>query len=137
MDTPSNAVEIQFQLHTTGRPHAGTTPSDSPPSGSGRLPRVTQVMAMAIHFQDMIQRGEAQHYADIGKLGCLSRERVSQVMELLWLAPRIQQEILEFPPAAAGRFPITEVAVRRIANAMLWEDQGREWKKLQVLHHLG
>ena len=56
----NSAVEIQFRLHATGRPPGKTGPSDAPPSGSGRLPRVTQVMALAIQFQDMIQRGEAE-----------------------------------------------------------------------------
>ena len=58
-------------------------------------------MALAIQFQDMIQRGEARDYADLARLGCLTRERMSQIMELVWLAPDIQQEILEFPPRSA------------------------------------
>ena len=73
-------------------------------------------MALAIQFQDMIQRGEARDYADLARLGCLTRERMSQIMELVWLAPDIQQEILEFPPTGAARFPISEVAARRIAS---------------------
>ena len=72
-------------------------------------------MALAIQFQDMIQRGEARDYADLARLGCLTRERMSQIMELVWLAPDIQQEILEFPPRSATRFPISELAARRIA----------------------
>ena len=55
------------------------------PSGTGRLPRVTQVLALAIHFQDMISRGEARDYADLARLGCLTRERMSQIMELLFI----------------------------------------------------
>src|SRR5580692_10385346 len=98
----NSAAEIQFPLYATGRQHGEKVHSDPPPSGSGRLPRVTQVMALAIHFQDMIQRGEAQDYADLARLGCLTRERMSQIMELVWLAPDIQREILEFPPSEAA-----------------------------------
>ena len=101
----NSAVEIQFRLHPTGRAADSGAPSDAPRPTVGRLPRVTQVMALAIQFQDMIQRGEARDYADLARLGCLTRERMSQIMELVWLAPDIQQEILEFPPRAATRFP--------------------------------
>jgi hypothetical protein len=88
-------------------------------------------MALAIQFQDMIQRGEARDYADLARLGCLTRERMSQIMELVWLAPDIQQEILEFPPSGAARFPISEVSVRRIASRLSWDDQRVEWDKLK------
>ena len=105
--------------------------SDAPLSGSGRLPRVTQVMALAIQFQDMIQRGEARDYADLARLGCLTRERMSQIMELVWLAPDIQQEILELPPTGGTRFPISEVSVRRIASLLSWAEQKHEWSRLK------
>ena len=133
MDTPSNAIEIQFRLHDTGRrPPAVSVSSDLSPSGNGRLPRVTQILSLAIYFQDMLVRGDAIDYADLARLGCVSRERMSQVMQLIWLSPRIQREILEFPPARAGRFPISEAAVRRIASTILWAEQEEEWKNLQA-----
>src|SRR5688572_20128839 len=131
MNIPNGTVEIQFRLHAIGRPPGKMGPLDGPASGNGRLPRVTQVMALAIQFQDMIQRREAKDYADLARLGCLTRERMSQIMELVWLAPDIQQEILEFPPSGAARFPISEVAVRRIASSLSWEEQRQQWKKLQ------
>src|ERR1035437_6353906 len=123
MSMPNSTVEIQFRLYATGRPPGRTEPADAPPPGNGRLPRVTQVMALAIQFQDMIQRGEARDYADLARLGCLTRERMSQIMERVWLAPDIQQEILEFPPSSTARFPISEVAVRRIASPLSWNEQ--------------
>ena len=133
---PNSTVEIQFRLHATGRPPGGPGPSDAPPPGNGRLPRVTQVMALAIQFRDMIQRGEARDYADLARLGCLTRERMSQIMELVWLAPDIQQEILEFPPSGAARFPISEVAVRKIASPLAWNEQRRAWELLKNSFHL-
>jgi len=132
---PNSTVEIQFRLHATGRPSGGPGPSEPPPR-NGRLPRVTQVMALAIQFQDMIQRGEARDYADLARLGCLTRERMSQIMELVWLAPDIQQEILEFPPSGAARFPISEVAVRKIASPLPWNEQRRAWQTLKNSLHI-
>jgi hypothetical protein len=133
---PNSTVEIQFRLHATARPPGGREPSDAPPSRSGRLPRVAQVMALAIQFQDMIQRGEARDYADLARLGCLTRERMSQIMELVWLAPDIQQEILEFPPSGTARFPISEVAVRKIASPLSWNEQRDAWQLLKNNSHI-
>jgi hypothetical protein len=126
----NSAVEIQFRLHATGRP-SGERGSCAPHSGNGRLPRVTQVLALAIYFQDAIQRCEARDYADLARLGCLTRERMSQIMELVWLAPDIQQEILHLAPQTGGRYPISECGVRQIASLLAWEDQRVEWDKLK------
>ena len=93
-------------------------------------------MALAIQFQDMIQRGEAKDYADLARLGCLTRERMSQIMELVWLAPDIQQEILELPPSGAARFPISEVAVRKVASPLSWHDQRHAWQLLKNSSHI-
>jgi hypothetical protein len=94
-------------------------------------------MALAVQFQDMIQRGDARDYADLARLGCLTRERMSQIMELVWLAPDIQQEILEFPPTRTSRFPVSEVAVRRIAGVLDWGEQLCLWLKFKEASNLG
>ena len=132
---PDSRGEIQFQLHATKR-RAAMEPGNSPGSNSGRLPRVTQVLALVIHFQDMLERGDARDYADLARLGCLTRERMSQIMELVWLAPDIQREILEFPSTATTRFPVSEVAVRRIAEKLCWEEQRDAWNKIKHDNHL-
>jgi len=135
MSLDANAVEIQFHLHATV-PRAGKTrPNDSPSSGHGRPPRVTEVMALAIQFQDMIERHEVRNYADMARFGCLTRERMSQIMELVWLAPDIQAEILKFPPTAT-RFPISEVAARKIAGLLAWDEQRHQWQRLKMMHKL-
>jgi hypothetical protein len=55
---------------------------------------------------------------------------MSQIMELIWLAPNIQQEILEFRPTMS-RFPISEVAARRVASHFCWRAQRKEWPDLK------
>jgi hypothetical protein len=94
----------------------------------GRLPRITQVLAMALQFQEMINRGEISRHADLARLGCVSRERISQMMVLTWLAPDIQEAILRLPQVPGGRFPITEGTLRKMARLPLWEDQRARWK---------
>lgn len=54
---PENShVEIQFQLHPSPRRSDSAEP---PPvqSVAGRLPRVTQMLALALRYQDMIRAG--------------------------------------------------------------------------------
>ena len=64
---------------------------------TGRLLRGAQILALAIHFEEMVRTGEARNHADLARPGCITRERVSQIMKLRWLAPDIQAEILQLP----------------------------------------
>jgi hypothetical protein len=48
--------------------------------------------ALAIKFQDMVDRGEVRDYADLARLGYVNRARLTQIMNLLLLAPRIQEQ---------------------------------------------
>jgi hypothetical protein len=58
-------------------------------------------------------------------------------MRLNYLAPDIQVELLYLPPTPTGRYPISETAVRKIANILSWADQRREWAALKNRHHVG
>jgi hypothetical protein len=133
--TAGPPLEIRFSLRTKLRPADQATEQISS-RRIGRLPRITQVLALAIHLEDMIRRGEANDYADLARLSCLCRERISQIVRLNYLAPDIQVEILYLAPRTGGRFPISETAMRKIANLFLWSDQRREWKTLKQLHQL-
>jgi hypothetical protein len=119
--------EIQFSLRPARRDRKAI---HAPESGRGRLPRVTEVLALALQFEDLIRRGLAKDYADLARLGCLSKERVSQIMRLIWLAPDLQQEVLMLPRTPRGRFPVNEVTLRRIASMMLWTEQREAWGRL-------
>jgi hypothetical protein len=119
--------EIQFQLRATPRL---TQPAGR--LGSGRLPEITRVLALAIYFDNMIRQGDAKDFADIGRLTCLCRERVSQIMKLNYLAPDIQIELLYLPRVPLGRSGMSEAALRRIANLLSWQEQRREWSLLKT-----
>ena len=67
----------------------------------------------------------------VARPGGLTRERISQIMKLAWLAPDIQMEILYLSPVPGGRFPISEVAARKIAEAFSWAEQREQWSKLK------
>ena len=113
---------IQFQLRPRCREEKKAAVLDR-----GKLPRIAEVLALAIQFDDMIRRGIAKDHADLARLGCISQERISQIMRLMWLAPDIQQEILTLPRTPRGRHPVTEAALRDIASSMLWSEQRKIW----------
>jgi hypothetical protein len=127
-------LEIQFQL----RPKLDVTMpgAEAQRPSSGRLPQLTRVLALAIYFDNMIRQGEAKDYAHLGRLSCLCRERVSQILRLNYLAPDIQMELLYLPPTPSRRYPISETAVRRIASFLSWPDQRREWAALKSQYNL-
>ena len=131
MNTKAPPVEIHFKLQSLA-----AAPGPASEARSGRLPRITQVIALAIHLEEMIRRGEAKDYADIARLSCLCRERISQMVRLNYLAPDIQMELLYLPPTPTGRYPISETAVRKIASLLSWADQRQEWARLKGLHRL-
>ena len=90
----------------------------------GRVPRVSRLMALAIHMDDLIRRGEVTDYAELARLAHVTRARVTQIMNLLHLAPDIQEEILFLPRSRGGRDPIGEKAVRPIAAVPTGESSG-------------
>jgi len=99
--------------HVAGRPKKTAAPA--PP----RIPRITRLMALAIKFQDMIDRGEVKDYADLGRLGFVTRARITQIMNLTLLAPDIQEKLL-LGLADEHR---GEAALRRIIRLTFWPDQ--------------
>ncbi len=93
----------------------------------GRLPRITKLMALAIRFDTLIQDGIVKDQAEIARLGHVSRARVTQIMNLLNLAPEIQEEILFLPRVEKGKDRIHLKGVLPVAAEVKWEWQRRLW----------
>ena len=96
----------------------------------GRLSRITRLMALAIRFDDLIQNGEVTDYAELARLGHVSRARVTQIMNLLMRAPDIQEEILHLTRVTGGRDPIHLRQLQSIALIPDWRKQRKFWKTL-------
>jgi hypothetical protein len=84
------------------------------------------LLALAIHFDKLIRQGAVKDYADLARLGNVSRARISQIMDLLNLAPDIQEAILFLPPTTASKDWVTERKLRALAAAN-WDLQGDRW----------
>src|SRR5262249_34083013 len=97
-DNPMNLpLTIECPVHFRGRGpgrrqvvRAAAEPltSASPPA---RVPRIARLMALALRFDELIRKGEVADYAELARLGRVSRARVSQIMALLGLSPAIQK----------------------------------------------
>lgn len=131
MAEPRVEFKVHLQASRRGRKRAvvGEKPADPAPI-PGNLPRVTRLMALAIRFDGLIRDGEVRDLAEIARLGHVTRARVTQIMNLLHLAPDIQEAILSLPRTESGRDPITERDLRPIAAIVDWRKQRREWREL-------
>lgn len=99
----------------------------APSAPVGRVPRVSRLMALAIRFDQLIRDGVVADQAELARLGHVSRARVTQIMNLLHLAPDIQEQILFLPCITQGRDPIQLRHVLPIATECRWRQQRREW----------
>lgn len=77
-------------------------------------------MALAIHFDGLIRQGIVRDYADLARLGGVSRARITQIMNLLNLPPWKQEEILFLEGTDAGRDDVTEREMRRVCEIAEW-----------------
>ena len=99
------------------------------PAAPLRLPRITKMMALAIRFDQLVQTGAVRNYAELARLGQVSRTRITQVIVLLQLAPDIQEGVLFLPRVPAGRDPISERDLRPIAATADWNRQRQMWRQ--------
>ena len=91
-----------------------------------KVPRIARLLALAHKFQGMLDRGEVESMAELARLGRVSRARISQIMDLLMLAPDIQEEVL------AGMVDASPRDFQPIARLANWADQRFTRKSLAL-----
>jgi len=94
------------------------------------LPRITRLMALAIKLEDIMCGPQALERSDIAQLGRVSRSRITQILNLLLLAPDLQERLLFLTPASKGREPICEKKIRQLAYEYDWELQRARFERL-------
>jgi hypothetical protein len=95
--------------------------SEDPPVG--RLHRVSRLMALAIKLETLLEKRTLRDYTDIAVLGRVSKARVTQIMNLLNLAPDIQEQLLFLPATTLPRDKICERHLREIGKRVDWGEQ--------------
>ncbi|MCP4006750.1 MAG: hypothetical protein GY725_21430 [bacterium] len=102
---------------------------DSAPAG--RIPRVARMLALAHKIDEKIRAGEFRDLAEAARELGLTRARVTQIANLLLLAPEIQAAILELPLVTTGRDPISERQLRPIVAEPDWQRQMELWNEVK------
>mgnify|MGYP001332656527 CR=1 FL=1 len=107
---------IHFKRARAGKKMvAGGPVPEPPPAPLDPVPRISRLMALAIHFDGLIRDGVVRDYADLARLGGVSRARITQIMNLLNLAPWKQEELLFLEGTV-----VTERAMRETTCQVLW-----------------
>ena len=109
----------------------GPPPKPAEPEPQCRVPGVVRLLALAHEIDRRIRDGELRDLAHAAEVLGLTRARVTQITQLLLLAPEIQEAILELPPTR-GRDPVTERQLRQIAAEPDWTTQLAMWRRIDV-----
>ncbi|NIM18733.1 MAG: hypothetical protein GTO51_00560 [Candidatus Latescibacteria bacterium] len=128
-----NLPRVEFQVHfrtgQRGRKHLRKGASSKEPVCPNEdLPRLTRLLALAHRWNRLIDEGVVGSYSEIASLMGISRARVSQITDLLYLAPEIQEHILVLSNRRA-QVDVPERAVRSLTKLPIWKEQYKLWKE--------
>ena len=116
----TRTIHLRLSGHGREKPRAV-------PSVTSRVPRITRLMALAIRMENLIRAGGIVDYSQLAQLGHVSRARITQIMNLLLLAPDIQEQILFLLSVSGHRDRIRLAQLQPIARIPDWDTQRRLW----------
>ena len=122
-------MKVEATIHFKRRGRTKKIREGEKSSSPGRIPRVAKLMALAIRFESLIQNGDVADYAELARLAHVSRARITQIMNLLLLAPEIQEAILFLEPVERGGDTIKLAELQKVALEVDW---GRQRQSLLV-----
>jgi len=128
-------LKVSYKVHVVHRSRGARLVEGAPPpvpdgqaEPKGTIPRISRLLALAHHIQGLLDTGQVQSLAQVARLGHVTRARMTQTMDLLLLAPDIQEKIIFLPPITAGRDPVTERGIRRILAESSFAKQQDLWR---------
>lgn len=107
------------------------------PQPAGRIPRVARLLALAHRLQGLLDDGCVRNQAELAAISHVTRARLTQLLNLLLLAPDVQEEILHLPPVRRGRDPICEADLRPIVAFPTWDEQRAAWRSAVIVSLTG
>lgn len=123
--------KIHFSMANKGKREIQPGPAPVRDTPSGRVPRISRLMALAIKFDHLLTTGAVCDQAELAELGHVTRARVTQIMNLLHLAPDIQAELLHLPRVVSGDDPVCERQLRPLTAEADWAKQRCVWARIQ------
>ena len=127
----TRAWDIRFQRSGRGAPKELRTHQEPKRTVilPTRLSRVARLMALALRFEQLLSDGKVASYAELARLGRVSCARISQILNLLQLAPDIQEQLLFLARNGRGRDPLHLARLQPIAAKLDWGKQRRLWRE--------
>jgi hypothetical protein len=125
-EAATTAIEYRLRL-SSRRPVKSASRFSQPLEAP--IPRISRLMALAILLDQNLRDRVDLMFTDLAQLGCVAPSRISQIMNLLYLAPDIQEQLL-FLPASDGRDLICEKHIRSLAVEYDWERQRQAFARL-------
>lgn len=125
MITIERKIHFQSGRHTRKQLCEGDDPTPtSPTSPAGRVPRVSRLMALAIRLDRLIRDGVVTDQAELARLGHVTRARLTQIMNLLCLAPDIQEGSYSYRRRSVGVTPSRRSGSDRLRQSQTGGDSG-------------
>lgn len=128
-------LKIECKVHFERQAHSARKtlkkgPEPMTPVVTGRTPRVAKLMALALRFEGLLRDGTVANYSRLADLGQVTRTRITQIMNLLNLAPDIVEAILYLPRTTHGRDPIQMRHLMPLTQTADWRKQRAMWREL-------
>lgn len=127
MITVKRKLNLSREAH--GRRRVTTAPPQPVGVKPGRIPRISRLMALAIHLDELLRSGQVADITELARLGHVTQPRMSQILNLTLLAPDIQEKLLFLPRVTEGKAAINEKMLRSVAAEIDWETQRSLWKQ--------
>ena len=108
---------VRCKFRPRRRVSGSTAVGDAHVATEQPVSRCARMLALAHHIERLIEAGELDSVASASRALSLTRARLTQVMNLLLLAPAIQERLL------AGELRQSEPAMRRVVREATWTEQ--------------
>jgi hypothetical protein len=115
-----------------GRATGGPAPAEPAEGDVGRVPRISVLMALAIRFDGLLRDGTVPNLTELARLAHVTQPRMTQIMNLLHLAPDIQEALLFLPPVRGREESVSERDLRKVASRRRWCQQREGVRRLGV-----
>ncbi len=121
-------LTFEIPIHFTGRGRRRRSLRPGPvpvpaPLPEGTVPRISRLMALAIHFGRLLASVVVGSLAELARKSRVTRARMTQIMALNRLAPELHEALLFLPRTVSGRVPVTERDLRAISAEVDWGRQ--------------
>lgn len=120
--------KVHFTRGKSGRRRICEKPPATQDVPLGRIPRISKLMALAIRFDRLLHEGTVTDQSELARLTQVTQPRMTQIMNLLHLAPDIQEALLFLPRVMLGNDSVHERVLRPLAAELEWQRQRKAWQ---------